>query len=361
MPTFNHMVHNTIKFLCALKRLNKTFFASFNLQIHKCYAPYKESYTVPKNERWRVLFFGTDEFAVESLKILYNKYESKALQRLEIVTTQQVQKNAVTKYAEEHKIVINKWPTEVNKYEFDIGIVVSFGHLIPSKIIKAFPLGMINVHGSLLPRWRGAAPIVYTLMNGDSQAGITLMKIKPKKFDVGEIVLQEQIAIDENETLPELNIKLAKLGANLLEKIFKNLPSFLQSAKPQDNINATYAPKVTSEISLIKWTEMSAKNVHDLYRALLGLYPLTSSYENTKIKIFDITKIESESIAKMFEGELPGMVIYHKKSKTLIIKCKDESFVSVKKIAVQGKPSMTALDFYNGFISGKKKTKILFS
>ncbi|CAL7940104.1 unnamed protein product [Xylocopa violacea] len=332
MLIFNYT--DITKFLCILKKLNKRFLETFNPKIY-----HKNSYTVLQNKQWKVLFFGTDEFSVESLKILCNKYESKVLQRLEVVTTQQVQKNAVTKYAEENKIIINKWPIEVNKCEFDIGIVVSFGHLIPHKIIEAFPLGMINVHGSLLPRWRGAAPIIYTLMNGDSQAGVTLMKIKPKKFDIGEIILQKQINIDENETLPELTTKLAKLGANLLEKIFENLPSFLQSAKPQDDTNATYAPKVTPQISLIKWNEMCAKNVHDLHRALLGLLPLTSSYENKKIKLRDVKKIESGSIPKMFEGELPGTAIYHKKSKTLIIKCKDESFVSVKKITVQGSQS----------------------
>lgn len=234
-----------------------------------------------------------------------------------------------------NKIIIHKWPVEINKSEFHIGIVVSFGHLIPSTIINAFPLGMLNVHGSLLPRWRGAAPIIHTLINGDLKTGVTIMKIMPKKFDIGEIVLQKQIDIDEHETMPKLYTKLAKLGGNLLKETFENLLELLQFAKPQDETNITYAPKITSKISLINWNKMSATNVYNLHRALLGLYDLTTSFQNVKIKLLDIQKIESKIIATKLKEENTGVAIYSKKNNALIIKCKENSFVSVKKITVQ--------------------------
>lgn len=107
--------------------------------------------------------------------------ESKALCRLEVVTIQNKQKNIVERYAMENGITTNPWPITYNITNYHIGIVVSFGHLIPEDIIKSFPLGIINVHASLLPKWRGAAPITYSIMNGETYTGVTIMKIAPKK------------------------------------------------------------------------------------------------------------------------------------------------------------------------------------
>ncbi|XP_043590748.1 methionyl-tRNA formyltransferase, mitochondrial isoform X1 [Bombus pyrosoma] len=359
---FNRAVYNIAPFLYSLKEVNKIFFLTFNSKIYnKHYTCYSQSHEKQQSGAWKVLFFGTDEFAVESLKVLYNKYRSKELERLEIVTVNQKKENSVTKYAKENKIIVNKWPVEINKSEFHIGIVVSFGHLIPSKIINAFPLGMLNVHSSLLPRWRGAAPIIHALINGDSKTGVTIMKIMPKKFDIGEIILQKAIDIDEHETLPELYTKLAKLGANLLKETFENLFELLKSARPQDEENVTYAPKITSKISLVNWNKMSATNVYNLHRALVGLYPLTTSFQNAKIKLFDVHKIESESIVTELERAEPGTVIYSKNNNALIIKCKENTFVSAKQITIQGKRTMSALNFCNGYISGRNRTKILFT
>ncbi|XP_017755720.1 PREDICTED: methionyl-tRNA formyltransferase, mitochondrial [Eufriesea mexicana] len=335
-PIFNQTIYNLSLSLYLLKKINKQFFITFYSST--CIKCYSESNIISQSSPWKVLFFGTDEFSVESLKTLHKKYKVKEIERLEVVTINNKKENAVTKYAKQNKIVVNKWPIEVNKSEFHIGIVISFGHLIPSKIINAFPLGMLNVHGSLLPRWRGASPIIYALINGDSQTGVTILKIKPKIFDVGEIILQKQVDIDEHETMPELYIKLAKLAASLLEKTFENLLESLKYARPQDETNATYAPKVSLKISLINWNEMSASNVYNLHRALLSLYPLSTSFQNVKIKLLDIQKIETNWIVRNFEGEKPGTAIYDKKYSALVIKCK-EGFVSVKKIIVQGSQS----------------------
>ncbi|XP_017885771.1 methionyl-tRNA formyltransferase, mitochondrial [Ceratina calcarata] len=353
--------HNIAQFLPTLKELNETFRPTFHLRIrNKRYIICRKSHTTSQNS-WKVLFFGSDEFAVESLKALHKKYKSKVLQRLEVVTAEQNRDNPVMKYAKQNKIVVNNWPVNVNKLEFHIGVVVSFGHLISSEIINAFPMGMINVHGSLLPRWRGAAPIIHSIMNGDSKTGITIMKIKPKKFDIGEIVLQKEIDIGQNETQPELSKKLAELGASTLEEMFQDLPLSLQSAKPQDPTKVTYAPKITSKTSVVDWNEMSATRVYNLQRALFGLHPIRTSFNDLKIKLFNMQTVESELVAKQFEGDAPGTVMYNKTIDALIVKCKEESFVSVKKITVVGKRTMSARDFYNGFLSGRKQIKVLFS
>ncbi|XP_076238450.1 methionyl-tRNA formyltransferase, mitochondrial isoform X2 [Calliopsis andreniformis] len=293
-------------FLCTLRTCKKALLPTITVKIQNKYSTCQKKHQIPKNGPWNVLFFGTDEFAVESLKTLYSKYESKVLTRLEVVTT--CRGKAVSKYATQKGININKWPLENSISNFHIGIVVSFGHMIPTTIINSFPLGMLNVHGSLLPRWRGAAPIVYSLLNGDQQTGITIMKILPKKFDIGDIVLQKQIDINENDTFPDLYIRLAKLGAELLGDTFNNLPELLASAKPQDNTNVTYAPKITSKIAIVKWNEMTAKNVYDLYRALIGLCTLVTTFQDKRVKLHHIENIE-EPIATKLEGATPAATV----------------------------------------------------
>ncbi|XP_076656275.1 methionyl-tRNA formyltransferase, mitochondrial isoform X2 [Halictus rubicundus] len=320
------------QFICSFKKLRKVLTFNVKREVHiNCHAFNKESDQLPNSGPWNVLFFGTNGFAAESLKTLYNKYDSKIVQCLEVVTLKTAKENAVINIAKEKELTIHYWPLDKAIYNFHIGIVVSFGHLIPSKIINSFPLGMLNVHGSLLPRWRGAAPIIYSLMNGDDQTGVTIMRIKPKKFDIGEIILQKEVNIGEHETLPQLHSKLAKLGAYLLEKTFEDLPGALRSAKPQNEANATY-----------------------------GLYPLSTRLGNKTVKLYDVM-ITHKSIAKKFIEKPPGMVTYDKVSNELIIKCKGAGCISVKRISVQGKSVMTAGDFNNGYIIGKNETYILFS
>lgn len=141
----------------------------------------KQIHTIPEKGPWSVLFFGSDDFSVESLKRLHEEYKSKTLCRLEVVTTMKKRKNEVAIYATKNQIAINEWPVTFNIMNFHIGIVVSFGHLIPEHIINSFPFGMLNVHGSLLPRWRGASPIAYSIMNGETHTGVTIMNVLPKK------------------------------------------------------------------------------------------------------------------------------------------------------------------------------------
>ncbi|KAM0731396.1 Methionyl-tRNA formyltransferase, mitochondrial [Formica fusca] len=309
---------------------------------------------------WNVLFFGTDNFALESLQSLYNEYRTKKLSRLEVVSAYKGKKNVVIQYAEEKGINVKRWPLENDLQDFHIGIVVSFGHLIPLNIINSFPLGMLNVHASLLPRWRGAAPIIYSLINGDKQTGITIMKIMPEKFDIGEIVAQEKLDIHPDEILPELYVKLAKMGANILVDVIRKLPQILSFSRPQEKIGITYAPKITSKISLVKWDEMTAKNIYDLHRGLLGLYPLTTKFGDKTIKLFDVQQTSKPISGTNAENDVPGLVKFDRKSSALIVACKGPSWISIKRVIMAGHSPMSAMDFRNGFMQGKMKEKIFF-
>ncbi|KAL5016378.1 hypothetical protein ScPMuIL_005967 [Solemya velum] len=145
---------------------------------------------------WRLLFFGTDDFAVATLKALN---ENRMEPHLRVVDTVDVVSNkgktAVRKYANEAGLAVHDWPIPTWQDQYDAGILVSFGHLIPERIIHMFPYGILNVHPSLLPRWRGASPIIHTILSGDVVTGISLMEIRPKHFDIGPLLMQKEIPV----------------------------------------------------------------------------------------------------------------------------------------------------------------------
>lgn len=231
---------------------------------------------------------------------------------------------------------------------------------------------MLNVHASLLPRWRGASPIVYALANGDKETGVTIMTIKPKKFDVGEILHQEKIAIPPEMEMPELHAKLGNLGANCLIETVKNLNERLTHCKPQTKEGATYgneylfyvssfnqhayfllARKITSQFGQIKWDTFTAGDVYNLQRALKSLQSLKTMWNSVPIKLFDIA-----IWPEIRECRSPGYVEYSRKHKLLIVECANKTWISVQRVGVQGKKVMSAADFYNGFISKLDKNTI---
>lgn len=176
---------------------------------------------------------------------------------------------------------------------------------------------MLNVHASLLPRWRGAAPIIYALANGDKETGITIMNIKPKHFDIGDIVLQKKINISDETKMPELHERLGKLGASCLLNTLNNLEEYLSNSTPQPAEGVTYAPKITPEFAKIKWDSMTSQDVYNLHRALDSLrHNLFTSVASSSVKLIDIEICKSN--AKCIA---PGSVTYDKPSQTLRVEC----------------------------------------
>ncbi|XP_047489667.1 methionyl-tRNA formyltransferase, mitochondrial-like [Penaeus chinensis] len=339
---------------------------------------------------WDIMFFGTDEFALESLVALHNeqKSESGLIGKLEVVSVS-LKKivPAVSRYCRSEGLVLKTWPVVVPAGAYDIGVVVSFGHLLPESIINAFPLGILNVHGSLLPRWRGAAPIIHALLNGDQETGVTVMKIQPGKFDVGEIVSQASIPISWNTMSGILTKQLADLGAHELITSLKGLPGNLQAATPQPNNGVTKAPKVKEESSRINWEKHTCRKLQAMYRALDDYFPLWTLWHGTPVKLRDMVMHEewscfvpnnrekcnkTNNVEKEFtfsektsntkcknedvKSLSPGCTVFNKKTKVLSVQCAD-GCVSFKKVIVKGRKPMSAKDFYNGFIS--KKTRDL--
>ncbi|KAL3209125.1 hypothetical protein MRX96_038343 [Rhipicephalus microplus] len=163
---------------------------------------------------WRVIFYGSDSFSLKSLQTFERKQVCYPICRTvqgtatlkktdipQVVDSIKVVcpklKGLVADYALKKDLPVSEWPYAVPNNTFDVGVVVSFGHLIPASSIHACKYGMINVHPSLLPRWRGAAPLVHTLLAGDTKSGISVITVAPNRFDTGKIVMQRTVAVPQ--------------------------------------------------------------------------------------------------------------------------------------------------------------------
>jgi methionyl-tRNA formyltransferase len=217
--------------------------------------------------KWRVLFFGTDDFALETLKLLQAELLRRdekgdsggCVAELEVVCPRlRTLVPAVARYAATERLRLHTWPLEpevlLPAAKFDIGVVASFGHLIPGKVIGAFPRGILNVHGSLLPRWRGAAPIIHALRAGATETGLTVMKIRAGRFDVGDIVATERVAVGEDERRPELTRRMADVGARLLVAVLRDLERYEAESRPQPLEGISHAPAVDKSLAFIDFS-----------------------------------------------------------------------------------------------------------
>ncbi|NXG74664.1 FMT protein, partial [Baryphthengus martii] len=253
--------------------------------------------------------------------------------------------------ARELQLPVHEWPHTGPVGQFDVGVVASFGRLLSEELILQFPYGVLNVHPSCLPRWRGPAPIIHTVLHGDKVTGVTIMEIRPKRFDVGPIIKQEEFAVPPCCTAKELEVMLAKLGADMLLSVLKNLPESLKNKKEQPREGITFAPKISLAKSCIKWEEQTAAQIIQLHRAIGSMFPLQTLWKDTTVKLLDfveVDKIPGFADQTLYDhGAVPGSLLYHKASKTLIARCK-EGWVGIKTVIL--KKQLTAVDFYNGYM-----------
>ncbi|XP_045305397.1 methionyl-tRNA formyltransferase, mitochondrial [Leopardus geoffroyi] len=303
---------------------------------------------------WRVLFFGTDQFAREALRALHAARENKEeelIEKLEVVTVPSPSPKGlpVKQYAVQSQLPVYEWP-DVGSGEYDVGVVASFGRLLSEALILKFPYGILNVHPSCLPRWRGPAPIIHTVLHGDTVTGVTIMQIRPKRFDVGPILKQETIPVPPKSTAKELEAVLSRLGANMLISVLKNLPESLSNGRQQPTEGVTHAPKISAGTSCIKWEEQTSEQIFRLYRAIGNIIPLQTLWMDNAIKLLELVEVNSSILTDpKLTGQpvIPGSVIYHKQSQILLVCCKD-GWIGVR--SVMFKKTLTATDFYNGYL-----------
>ncbi|XP_036390807.1 methionyl-tRNA formyltransferase, mitochondrial isoform X1 [Megalops cyprinoides] len=296
---------------------------------------------------WKILFFGTDDFAVESLKKLSasrHGSSDRLVESLEVVTLDK--ELPVRKFANQNKLVVHDWPHIYPHGQFDVGVVVSFGCLLREGLIRQFPFGILNVHPSLLPRWRGPAPVFHTILHGDAVTGVTIMQIRPKRFDVGPILSQEVYQVPEHCTVDQLGATLATMGAHLLIDTLKTLPEKIASRREQAKEGATSAPKINTVMSWVDWEEQTCEQIGRLFRAIGSRIPLRTIWMGDTVKLLEFCGEFNESVSED-RALSAGSVQYQKESNTLLVRCKD-GWVGFRAVVLRKR--LSAADFYNGYL-----------
>ena len=309
------------------------------------------------------MFFGTDDFAVQSLARLHQECEEGGeggcVSGLELTCLpMRTLVTAVAKFGWANNLKIHTWPPDIElikQQHFDLGVVASFGKLVPRNIIQSFPLGMINVHGSLLPKYRGAAPVIHAIKNGDKKTGITIMRVRPHKFDVGEILASREVEIPEDLRRPELTSIMAHVGGDLLVEVLRNFTEVSRAARLQDNTMMSLAPLVDKSIARVSWADMTEVEVYNLWRAVGDLMKLTTSYASTGhlVRIATVLPPRVLAGARLPSDCPPGRIEFirrGKKEKFVCVKCRT-GWVAVSDIFYHNKKVMSPTDFYNGLLS----------
>lgn len=304
----------------------------------------------------RIVFMGTPGFAVASLDALVNA----GCNVVGVITApdkpagrgMKLQESAVKKYAVEKSLRIlqpeklknPQFLEELKALEADLQIVVAF-RMLPEVVWNMPPMGTVNVHGSLLPQYRGAAPINWAIINGEKETGVTTFKLK-HEIDTGDILLQESIPIGENETAGEVHDRMKEVGAQLLVDTVKGLADGSLVEKPQLSVlesisfEIKHAPKIFTETCRIDW-EKSTNDVHNLIRGL-SPYPGAFSFlHNKTLKIYRSEKEERST-------NIPAGEFVTDKKTYLKFACKD-GYISVKDLQLEGKKRMMIEDFLRGY------------
>jgi len=217
-------------------------------------------------------------------------------------------------------------------------VVVAYGRILPRQVLELPPQGCLNVHYSLLPKYRGAAPIEWAILNGEEKSGITTMRLV-EKMDAGPIFLQEELPIAPDETTASLEAQLIPIGAKLLLKTIRGLQDGTSTAKPQREEEATYAPILKKEDGQIDWTQ-PAKAIE---RRVRGLYPWPSAYTYLGRKIL---KLYRATVILQAEAALPGEVVKADKGGFWVATGKE--ILSLEEVQLENKKRLPATEFLKG-------------
>ncbi len=316
-----------------------------------------------------IIFFGTHNFAATILEgLLKSPFVS-----VELVITmpdrpvgreQKLQPSPVKILAQKHNIPIDQ-PQNLKTYQlpatsYKLFVVAQYSTLIPDTLLNVPKYGTLNVHTSLLPKYRGASPIQSALINGEKKTGITIMKMD-KGMDTGPILLQKTLKISPDDTYAILDTKLAKIG---LQALLEAIPAYIQGEikpKPQNNSKATVCKQLTREDGKIDWNK-SAQEIYNLYRGLTpwpGVWTIWNEKPRKKAEPSRGKRLKLLKIQPASKKMKPGQVAVENdkifigcgNSKKLTCPAKPEgrSGIEVLELQLEGKKAMTAKEFLNGY------------
>lgn len=316
----------------------------------------------------KIVFMGTPDFAVESLKKVYE-----AGYKIEAVVTNpdrpkgrgmKLIPSPVKVFAEEHELNVLQpqkvrnnleFIEEIKKIKPDVICVVAYGKILPKELLEIPKLGCINVHGSLLPKYRGAAPIQWAVLNGDKETGITTMYMDVG-MDTGDMILKEKVTIGEEETTGELWDRLSEIGGNLLVKTLKLIEEG-KAPREKQGEEYTIAPMLDKEMAKIDWKNKNAVEIKNLVR---GLNPIMGAYSylnGKKVKFWKVKVLSNDELEKdypeikEYEYRLPGLesgtVLLSDSKKGLYIKAKN-GVIKVLEIQGENARKMSIQEFLRG-------------
>ncbi len=296
----------------------------------------------------RIVFMGTPEFAVATLRALFEA----GFDIVGVVTAPDsdagrkgLNISAVKKYALEHGLNILQ-PPRLKNPEFvealralkaDLQVVVAF-RMLPEVVWNMPPLGTVNLHGSLLPKYRGAAPIHWAVMRGETMTGVTTFKLK-HEIDTGDVLFRAEMDIGPDETTSEVHDRMMVLGADLMLKTVRAMSDGTAVPLPQLDAEATHAPKLQTATCRINFNQ-PARQVHNFVRGL-SLYPgAWTTYQGKYLKILRTKLDDSVDVSGM-----PGALRSNKTH--LFVACND-AWLEILELQPEGKKRMTAGEFLNG-------------
>lgn len=294
--------------------------------------------------KMKIVFMGTPDFAVKALEALAARHEVVCVytrEPQEAGRGKKLTKSPVHEFAEAHGILVRTPKTlrsaeaqaELKALQADISVVAAYGLILPQAVIEAFPLGCINIHGSLLPRWRGAAPIQRAIEAGDNESGITIMKVV-EKLDAGDMLLKGSVPITAETTGETLHDAMAGLGAELIVKALDNWQNL--HAEPQDERLVTYAAKIDKAESRPDFS-MPAEVLERKIRAFNPYPAVYFEYGGERYKILRAKVVdESGEAGAILDG-----------AGRLVIACGDKA-LEVTEIQRQGKKKMPTEELLRG-------------
>lgn len=298
----------------------------------------------------RIVFMGTPEFAVASLDALVNG----GYNVVAVITApdkpagrgMKMNESSVKKYAVEHALPVLQ-PEKLKNPEFlsqlkalnaDLQVVVAF-RMLPEVVWNMPPLGTINVHASLLPKYRGAAPINWAVINGEKETGVTTFKLT-HEIDTGNILLQQKVDIGIEDDAGILHDKLKEAGAELLVKTVDGIINNTITEQPQPGGAIIHAPKLNTDTSRISWE----KPVSEIFNLIRGLSPYPAAFTTLKGKVFKIYKSEFKHVRPDIA---PGE--YETDNKSYLRFAGADGYIYAKDVQAEGKKRMDVAEFLRGF------------
>ena len=292
-----------------------------------------------------IVFMGTPEFSVPTLHTLiknkFNVFKVYTQPPKKSKRGQKVNPSPIEEFCKKNKISFSNPPNLNSEEELkifkklspDIVIVVAYGQIIPKSFLDVVKLGFINIHASLLPKWRGAAPIQRAIMNGDKKIGVSIMKIK-EKLDSGPVLTSKELELDQNVTHGEMEKKLSLMGADLLIESLKTVEAGTSKFIDQKHSEATYAKKIDKAEAKINWNLDANKVLSHIH----GLSPSPGAwfeFENERFKVLraKISTLNGKSSSVLDEN--------------LTIACKSNS-IQILELQRQGKNKQTTKEFLLG-------------